>query len=86
MSVAKFDAALSLQLFRQQEDNLNVSVRLRSQLTLDEVRKLKAMGFPDANTSRRVLFGSLPPKTLELLAKLDKVAQLSLVQEMSPNR
>ena len=85
MSGTKLDAALSLQLFRQREGNVNISVRLRSPLTSDEVVRLQQMGFRDADTRRRVLFGTLSPKAVEVLAKLDKVAQLSLVQKMAPN-
>ena len=86
MSGAKYDAALSLALVRPQEGNVDVSVRLRSPLTADEVAAFQQWGFADADTRRRVLFGSLPPDALSGIAKLDKVAQLSLVQKMAPNR
>ena len=85
MSGAKYDAALSLALVRPQEGNVDVSVRLRSPLTPDEVAAFQQWGFADADTRRRVLFGSLPPDALSGIAKLDKVAQLSLVQKMAPN-
>jgi hypothetical protein len=85
MSGAKYDAALSLALARPHEGNVEVSVRLRSPLTPDEVAAFQQLGFPDADTRRRVLFGALAPDALSGLAKLDKVAQLSLVQKMAPN-
>ncbi|HEX7986087.1 MAG TPA: hypothetical protein VF616_21370 [Duganella sp.] len=85
MSGAKYDAALSLALARPQGGNVEVSVRLRSPLTADEVTAFQRLGFADADTRRRVLFGALPPDALGGLAKLDKVAQLSLVQKMAPN-
>ena len=85
MSGPKFDAALSVALVRKQEGNVDVSLRLRSQLTPDEVEEFQRLGFHDADTRRRVLFGSLSPDALTVLAKHDKVAQLSLVQKMAPN-
>lgn len=85
MSGAKFDAALSLALVRPHEGNVDVSVRLRSQLTPDEVGAFQRLGFADADTRRRVLFASLPHDVLGLLAKHDKVAHLSLVKKMAPN-
>lgn len=85
MNIAKFDAALNSRLVQQRDQDVNVSVRLRSQLTPDEVTRLQAMGLDDADTRRRVLFGTLSPKSLAILAKLDKVAQLSLVQQMTPH-
>lgn len=85
MSGAKFDAALSSALVRPREGNVDVSVRLRSRLTPDEVDEFQRLGIADADTRRRVLFGSLSPDALNVLAKHDKVAQLSLVQKMAPN-
>jgi hypothetical protein len=85
MNIAKFDAALNSRLVQQRDQDINVSVRLRSQLTPEEVTRLQAMGLDDADTRRRVLFGTLSPKSLAILAKLDKVAQLSLVQQMTPH-
>lgn len=85
MSGTKFDAALSLALVRPQRGNVDVSVRLRSQLTPDEVDQFQRLGCSDADTRRRVLFASLPRDSLTTLAEHDKVAQLSLVQKMSPS-
>jgi len=85
MSGTKFDAALSLALVRPQHGDVDVSVRLRSQLTPDEVRAFQQMGLADADTRRRVLFACLPPDALSELARHEKVAQLSLVQKMAPN-
>jgi hypothetical protein len=85
MSGAKFDAALSLALVRPHEGNVDVSVRLREQLTPDEVGAFQQMGFADADTRRRVLFACLPPDALKAVAQHDKVVQLSLVQKMAPN-
>ena len=85
MSGPKFDAALSVALVRKHEGNVDVSLRLRSQLTPGEVAEFQRLGFPDADTRRRVLFGSLSANALNVLAKHDKVAQLSLVQKMAPN-
>ncbi len=85
MSGPKFDAALSVALVRKHEGNVDVSLRLRSQLTPDEVAEFQRLGFQDADTRRRVLFGALSPGALNALAKHDKVAQLSLVQKMAPN-
>jgi hypothetical protein len=85
MSGTKFDAALSLALVRPQQGNVNVSVRLRSQLTPDEAGEFRRLGCVDADTRRRVLFASLPHDALSLLARHDKVTQLSLVQKMAPN-
>ena len=85
MSGTKFDAALSLALVRPQEGNVDVSVRLRSQLTPDEARAFQQMGIADADTRRRVLFASLAADALKALARHGKVAQLSLVQKMAPN-
>ena len=84
MSGTKFDAALSLALVRPGEGNVDVSVRLRSQLTPGEVSAFQQLGFADADTRRRVLFASLPHDALQALARHDKVAQLSLVQKMTP--
>ena len=84
MSGAKYDAALSRALVRPPEGNVDVSVRLRSPLTADEVAAFQRLGFADADTRRRVLFGSLPADALSGIAQLDKVAQLSLVQKMAP--
>ena len=85
MSGTKFDAALSLALVRPHEGNVDVSVRLRSQLTPDEASELQGLGCADADTRRRVLFASLPADALSTLARHDKVAQVSLVQKMAPN-
>jgi len=85
MNGTKFDAALSLALVRPQHGNVDVSVRLRSHLTDDEVSAFRQLGCADADTARRVLFACLPPDAVSLLAKHDKVAQLSLVQKLAPN-
>ena len=85
MSGTKFDAALSLVLARPGEGNVDVSVRLRSHLTPDEVGEFQRLGCADADTRRRVLFVSLPPDALKALARHDKVAQLSLVRKLAPN-
>lgn len=85
MTTAKFDAALSVHLLRQQPGDVRVSVRLRAPLTPDAVLQLQALGLPDAGTGRRVLFGALPADALARLAKLDEVVQLSLVQASAPN-
>jgi len=85
MSGAKFDPALSLALVRPHEGNVDVSVRLRSPLTPDEVGAFQQMGIADADTRRRVLFACLPSDALKALAQHDKVAQLSLVRKMAPN-
>lgn len=85
MSGAKFDAALSLALVRPHEGNVDVSVRLRSQLTPDEVGEFQRLGVAGADTRRRVVFACLPPDALKKVAQHDKVAQLSLVQKMAPN-
>jgi hypothetical protein len=84
MDDAKFDAALHLQLFRQQENDVSVSVRLRAPLTADEAARLQALGLEGADTRRRVLFGTVSPQSLSLLSTLDKVVQLSLDQKMTP--
>nr|WP_315219502.1 hypothetical protein [uncultured Duganella sp.] len=85
MSGAKFDAALSLALVRPHEGNVDVSVRLRSQLTPDEVGEFRRLGFAGADTRRRVLFACLPPDALNKVAQHDKVARLSLARKMAPN-
>ncbi|SEN84389.1 hypothetical protein SAMN05428959_103389 [Duganella sp. CF517] len=85
MSGSKFDAALSLALARPQGGNVDVSVRLCSQLTADEVRAFQQMGMADADTRRRVLFACLPADALGELARHEKVARLSLVQRLAPN-
>ena len=85
MSGTKFDAALSLALVRPRQGNVDVSVRLRSQLTPEEVRAFQQLGLADAGTGRRVLFACLPPDALSELARHEKVERLSLVQKMAPN-
>jgi len=85
MNGTKFDAALSLALVRPPQGNVDVSVRLRSHLTADEVSAFQQLGCADADTGRRVLFACLPPDALSRLAEHDKVAQLSLVQKLAPN-
>ncbi|USX17992.1 hypothetical protein NHH82_19140 [Oxalobacteraceae bacterium OTU3REALA1] len=85
MSGTKFDAALSLALARPGEGNVDVSVRLRSHLTPDEVGEFRRLGFADADTRRRVLFACMPRDLLKVLAEHGKVAYVSLVRKMAPN-
>lgn len=82
MKLTKFDAALNIHLAKHREGVVEVSIRLNSPLTEEEVAQMQKMGVTCADTRRRVLFASLTPTALSNLAKIDKIIQLSLVQKM----
>jgi hypothetical protein len=82
--VSKFDAALNMHLARYTQGAVGVSVRLTTPLNALEAAQMQALGLGGADTSRRVLFGTVPLGALPALAQFDKVARLSLDQQMSP--
>lgn len=80
--MSKFDAALNIHLARSTQGAVGVSVRLSSPLNAQEAAQMQALGLGGADTSRRVLFGTVPLAALSALAQFDKVARLSLDQHM----
>lgn len=82
--MSKFDAALNIHLARHHQGAVGVSVRLSSPLNAQEAAQMQALGLAGADTGRRVLFGTVPLAVLPALAQFDKVARLSLDQQMTP--
>ena len=86
MASSKFDAALCLHCVNHGGEAVQVSVRLHSTLTDEEVARFQQLGLADADTRRHILFGRLSPDALQSLNDSPKVASLSLVQKSQPKR
>jgi hypothetical protein len=84
MDPSKLSASLRIQLLKQGGAELNLSVRLTSPLVESEIAEFKGLGFDGASTGRRVLFCTIAPQSLAEIAQHEKVAQVSLVEQMRP--
>jgi hypothetical protein len=86
MGGTKFDAALNVRLSRHIEGKVGVSVRLSETLTSEEAAEFQSMGLAGADTRRLILFGDVSSPALSSLAGFDKVARISLAQQMAPKQ
>jgi hypothetical protein len=82
METSKLGASLRIQLLKQPEADVNVSVRLTSPLEQSELAEFMALGIDGVSAGRRVLFCTVPQQAN--IAKHEKVALVSLVEQMQP--
>jgi hypothetical protein len=84
METSKLGASLRIQLLKQPLADVNVSVRLTSPLEQSELAEFMALGIDGVSAGRRVLFCTVPQQALANIAKHEKVAQVSLVEQLQP--